>query len=174
MLATADSVATTTGKKQAMKMRKIAGRSPIPNQRIANGIQARGDKLRKKLSVGRNAKRERTWLPSHKPTGIPRRTASMNPVVTRKSEATRSAGKRPVRISSPRPFATAKGDGKTEGGKACKSHSADQIAIATMGTVKGRRTARKGDWFSVMVSKLDLLPFTCPESFPGWPRYAPD
>jgi hypothetical protein len=43
MLAAAFAVARRRGKKQAIKMMKIAGRSPIPNQSMANGAQARGD-----------------------------------------------------------------------------------------------------------------------------------
>ena len=36
----------------------------MPNQRIANGIQASGERLRKKLIAGRKAMRERAsqWL----------------------------------------------------------------------------------------------------------------
>src|SRR6266850_4731460 len=74
----------------------------------------------------------------------------MNPVVTRKSEATRSPGSRPVRTSSPNPRATASGDGKTDGGKTCNSHSADQTAMATKRTRKGSRRALEGIGVSVM------------------------
>ena len=48
-------VESTIGKNAAMKIRKIAGGSPMPSQRIANGIHASGDRLRKKLTIGRNA-----------------------------------------------------------------------------------------------------------------------
>ena len=50
MLATAAAVESTTGKKAAMKIRKMAGASPMPSQRIANGIHASGDRLRKKFT----------------------------------------------------------------------------------------------------------------------------
>src|ERR1044071_1209358 len=68
-------------------------------------------------------------------------TASMNPVVTRKSEATTSCSSRPVRASSPNPLATASGDGKTDGGNNLKNHSADQTATTAASTSKGRRRA---------------------------------
>ena len=57
MFATAALVESTMGKNAAMKIRKIAGGSPMPSQRIANGIQASGDRLLKKLTSGRNAAR---------------------------------------------------------------------------------------------------------------------
>ena len=71
MLATAAQVESTTGKNAAMKIRKIAGGSPMPSQRIANGIQASGDRLRKKLTVGRNACRAHGERPSSRPDGTP-------------------------------------------------------------------------------------------------------
>src|SRR6266478_2153597 len=74
----------------------------------------------------------------------------MNPVVTRKSEATRSLSNLPVRTSSPKPFATASGDGKTDAGKTCNSHRADQTAIARQRTSKGRRRVLVGSGFSVI------------------------
>ncbi len=43
MLEAAFAAARSRGKKQAIKMMKIAGRSPIPNQSMANGAQARGE-----------------------------------------------------------------------------------------------------------------------------------
>ncbi len=48
------------GKTAAMKIRKIAGGSPMPSQRMANGIQASGDRLRKKLTSGSSAARARS------------------------------------------------------------------------------------------------------------------
>jgi hypothetical protein len=43
MLAVDFMVVRSRGKKLVRKIMKIAGISPIPNQRIANGAQARGD-----------------------------------------------------------------------------------------------------------------------------------
>jgi hypothetical protein len=43
MLAVASMVAISRGKKLVRKIMKIAGKSPIPNHRMANGAQARGD-----------------------------------------------------------------------------------------------------------------------------------
>ena len=53
MLATAAIVAMTTGKNEAMKIKKIEGISPMPNHRMAKGIQASGERLRKKLTAGK-------------------------------------------------------------------------------------------------------------------------
>ena len=51
--------ASATGKKVDIKIKKIAGGSPIPNQRMANGIQARGERFRKKFTDGSSASRAR-------------------------------------------------------------------------------------------------------------------
>jgi len=59
MFATAAAVEKTIGKNAAMKMRKIAGASPMPSHRIANGIHASGDRLLKKLMSGSSASRAR-------------------------------------------------------------------------------------------------------------------
>ena len=68
-------VESTTGKKAAMKMRKMAGGSPMPSQRMAKGIQARGERLRKKFTRGRKAWRPRAEWPSSRPAGTPSPTA---------------------------------------------------------------------------------------------------
>jgi hypothetical protein len=81
---------------------------------------------------------------------MPRITASIKPVVTRKSEATRSPSSRPVRISSPRPFATASGEGKTDSGKTCNSQSADHMAMAATRTITGSRRALEASGVSVI------------------------
>src|SRR5678815_6148165 len=124
MFATAAIVANTSGKNDAMKIRKSVGKSPMPNQRMAKGIHARGDRLRKKFISGRNAARARAWLPSQRPTGMPVKTANPNPVVTRNNEATMSSTNRPVRISSTKPRATSIGDGKTDAGNTPDNESA--------------------------------------------------
>ena len=71
MLATAAAVESTTGKKAAMKIRKIAGGSPMPSQRMANGIHASGDRLRKKFTSGSSAARAVAECPSSRPAGMP-------------------------------------------------------------------------------------------------------
>src|SRR5688500_7035029 len=138
MLATAPIVAITVGKKAAIKIRKIVGRSPTPNQRIANGIQASGERLRKKLIVGSSACRARALRPSHNPTGKPVKTESKNPVVTRNNDATRSSTTLPLRASSTKPFATANGDGKTDSGNTFSSDSTVQSSSAPSSTSAGR------------------------------------
>src|SRR5829696_41590 len=139
MLATALIVAITIVKKAAMKIRNMVGRSPTPNQRIANGIHASGERLRKKLTAGNSAARARALRPNHKPTGIPVKTESANPVVTRKSDATMSSNNLPLCASSRKPLATANGDGKTDSGKIFNSDRPVQIDSATSRTSRGRR-----------------------------------
>src|SRR5262245_53580848 len=112
MFATAAIVASATGKKAARKIKKIGDASPTPNQRIANGIHASGDRLRKKLMIGRKAKRAARRCPIHKPIGIPVATAITKPQLTRNSQVVRSVERPPLHISSPKPCATATGDGK--------------------------------------------------------------
>lgn len=72
----------------------------------------------------------------------------MNPVVTRKSEATRSASRRPVRSSSPKPLATAIGEGKTDSGNTRNSQRADQTARANTSTTRGSRCVFESSGFS--------------------------
>src|SRR5579875_2299432 len=86
MAATAEATETAMGKNTDIKMRKMAGGSPTPNQVIAKPIQARGDRLRKKLMLGRRAVRTHGLWPSHRPMGMPRRTAMLNPAATRHRE----------------------------------------------------------------------------------------
>src|SRR5262250_1443116 len=112
MFATAAIVANATGKNADRKIKKIDDESPTPNHRIANGIHASGDRLRKKLMIGRKAKRAARRCPIHKPIGIPVATAITKPQLTRNSEVIRSLKRRPLLISSPKPCATATGDGK--------------------------------------------------------------
>src|SRR5262250_2685975 len=111
MFATAAIVAKTTGKKADRKIKKIDDESPTPNHKIANGIHANGDRLRKKLMIGRKANRAASFCPSHNPIGTPSATAIAKPQLTRKSDVIRSLNRRPLRISSPKPRRTASGDG---------------------------------------------------------------
>src|ERR1700737_2303961 len=157
MLETAETVATTMGKKQAMKIRKIVGRSPMPNQRMANGIHASGERLRKKLIAGKKAARARTWRPNHNPAGTPEKTDSANPVVTRKSDATRSSTNLPLLASSTNALATASGEGKTDWGKTFSSDNADQIRSAANSTSTGRRRAFEGDISAFIVEQMDQI-----------------
>ena len=79
---------------------------------MAKGIQASGERLRKKLAIGKRAKRGMSFCPSHSPIGIPRATAIENPQLTRKSETITSLASRPVRISTSKARTTASGEGK--------------------------------------------------------------
>src|SRR5678815_3723457 len=96
MFSTAATVARTSGKNEAIKIKNTVGKSPTPNHKIAKGIHASGDKLRKKLINGRNAVRVLAWCPSQRPTGTPVNTARANPVVTRNKDATTSSNRRPA------------------------------------------------------------------------------
>src|SRR5579862_7785322 len=112
MLETAAMVARTTGKKAARKIRKMVEASPTPNQRMAKGIQAREDRLRKKFTMGRRARRGVSFCPSQTPIGIPEATAIKKPQLTRNREIMRSFTNRPVRNSSANARTTARGEGK--------------------------------------------------------------
>jgi hypothetical protein len=65
MFATAALVERTMGKNAAMKIRKMAGGSPMPSQRMANGIHASGERLLKKFTIGRNASRAPRRVSQH-------------------------------------------------------------------------------------------------------------
>src|SRR5664279_5380949 len=94
-----------------MKMMKIAGGSPTPNQMIANGIHAIGDSDRKKLIHGRSAARVDAWRPTTRPSGTAKIVAVMKPHATRYKEAIVSSSSRPDAISLPNAFATSIGAG---------------------------------------------------------------
>ena len=79
MFATAAPVESTTGKKAAMKIRKMAGGSPMPSHRMAKGIQASGERLRKKLTRGRNAWRARAEWPRSETGGHAQRHGEQEP-----------------------------------------------------------------------------------------------
>src|SRR5450432_710549 len=105
-------VANASGKKLAINIRKIAGLSPIWNQRMAKGIQANGERKRKKFSMGVKAFLAYRCCPSHNPAGMPKVAEITNPTATRHREAITSLIKRPALISSRRLFHTAPGEGK--------------------------------------------------------------
>src|ERR1700754_537531 len=142
------------GKNVVMKIRKMAGASPIPNQRIAKGIQASGERLRKKLTIGSSALRARTRVPSHSPAGTPSRIANVNPVPTRKSDATMSVAKRPVEASSISPFTTVHGAGKAEEGKTPLQASSPHIARKMSAVPHGAH-----DLLDASLSTVKLLPW---------------
>src|SRR5580704_4794137 len=141
MFAAAAIVASTRGKNTDKKMRNVADASPTPNQRIANGIQASGDRLRKKLTTGRKAARAHAFCPIQRPIGIPVRAARRNPKVTRKSDVTRSVKRRPFRISSAKPRTTSSGAGKALAWNTPLAQTALHIAIRAATTSSGRPTA---------------------------------
>ncbi len=140
MLATAAVVESTTGKKAAMKIRKTAGASPMPSQRIANGIHASGDRLRKKFTSGRNASRARAEWPSSRPAGTPRPTARKNPRPTRNSDAIASLTSLKFDSSATSPRATAHGVGKSDSG----NQPIDAIAAHTATSAAGPASASHG------------------------------
>jgi hypothetical protein len=117
MSCTAFIAVTISGKSDARKIRKIAERSPTPNQRMAKGIQASGERLRKKLTAGSSAALAAAACPRKSPRGTLNTTASTNPMLTRKSDAMRSVQSLPVTISSRKPSRTSVGEGKADLGK---------------------------------------------------------
>ena len=62
-----------------MKIRKIAARSPTPNQRMASGIQARGEMGRRIWLRGLKAISPRRYQPMVRPSGIARMAAKSKP-----------------------------------------------------------------------------------------------
>src|SRR3954454_8460687 len=92
-------------------MRKTADESPTPNQRTAKGIHASGERLRKKLTRGRKARRAAKCWPNQIPMGKAVKTASTNPMLTLKREVVISTNSRAVLISSTKPLATSCGEG---------------------------------------------------------------
>src|ERR1700722_14614651 len=103
MLWTALMAVSSKEKKQPTKIRKIAERSPTPNQRMAIGIQARGEIGRKICTSGLNAISARRYQPFVRPRGIAVTAAKRKPHVTRKREATTYLSNNPCCKRSPRP-----------------------------------------------------------------------
>src|SRR5688572_19737266 len=114
--ATATIVASARGKNVAIKMRKMAGLSPIWNQRIAKGIHAKGERKRKKFNIGTKALRALSFRPSQSPSGIPNKVATLNPMATRHKDATISFRSLPDVTSSSKLINTAFGDGRAYAG----------------------------------------------------------
>src|SRR4051812_30608126 len=110
-LAAADIVASTMGKKAERKIRKIGEASPTPNHRIANGIHARGERLRKKFTIGRNAFLASNPSPNHNPPGIPVKIPSANPQAPRNIDVIGSVNNRPLPPPPQKPGKTASGAG---------------------------------------------------------------
>src|ERR1035438_8059471 len=142
MLATAAIVARTTGKNAARKMRKMVAASPTPNHRMANGIQASGDRLRKKFTIGSSARRAFKTCPSQRPAGRPNSTASAKPQLTRKRETTRSFGSRELRSSRPSARRTAQGEGKALSWNRPDAQTIVQTPTSKAATARGSRTER--------------------------------
>src|ERR1700761_6899788 len=111
IVATDDIIDSINGKKVAMKIRKMAGLSPIWNHRMANGIHASGERNRKKLSSGKKSLREAACCPSNRPTGIPSTADNKKPITTRHSDATTSSISLPDLISSSKLLKTSEGEG---------------------------------------------------------------
>ena len=101
------------GKKQPTKMRKMAARSPTPNQRMAIGIQASGEIGRKICTSGLKAISARRYQPIVSPRGIAVTAARRKPQVTRKSEATTYFSSSPCCRRSPMPRTTPHGPGSS-------------------------------------------------------------
>src|SRR5262249_9386526 len=121
-----------------------------PSQRMAKGIQASGDRLRKKLTRGRNAARARAEWPRSRPTGTPRATARRKPAETRKSEAIESSTSRPLLSSWTRARATASGCGKGDSGKKPSAATTAHAATSARKPRRARRGVRGLEWVSVM------------------------
>ena len=108
---------------------------------MANGIQASGERLRKKLTIGSSARRAFKTCPSQRPAGRPNSTASAKPQLTRKKETTRSFGSRELR-SSPRARRTARGEGKALSWNRPDAQTSVQTPTSKAATARGSRTER--------------------------------
>src|SRR5450631_4241929 len=130
-------VANTTGKNAERNIRNIGDASPTPNHRIAKGIHANGDRLRKKLTIGRNAFLAINPWPIQRPTGIPEITAKAKPQVTRNIEVIRSVNKRPLTNSSRNARITASGAGNALSWKTTHRQTMVQRNIKAATNAKG-------------------------------------
>src|SRR6266540_2334832 len=111
MFCTAAMADTVIGNTLARNIRKIGARSSTPNQRIATGIHAMGEMGRSIWIIGLNAWNARPYQPSNRPKGTPKATASPNPQVTRKSDATMYFRSSPFSANSRIPRTTSIGLG---------------------------------------------------------------
>src|ERR1700685_3878799 len=100
-------------KKQPTKIRKIAERSPTPNQRMAIGIHARGEIGRKIWTSRLNAISARRYQPIASPSGMAITAARRKPHVTRNREATTYFSSNPCCKRSPMPRSVCHGPGKS-------------------------------------------------------------
>ena len=125
-----------------MKIRKIAGGSPMPSQRMANGIQASGERLRKKFTSGRNAWRAQRRVPEQEARRHAQEHGQEEPA-RRRGRATRSASsrRRPLRSSATRPRATASGWGNSDAGRRRATPRPPRRRRAAPGR-RGRSTGR--------------------------------
>ena len=79
------------GKNAVMKIRKMEGTSPMPNQRIAKGIQARGERLRKEIHRREKGEPNPDAQTQPEADRDSERHREPNPIVTRNNEATMSS-----------------------------------------------------------------------------------
>src|SRR5450631_3205458 len=135
-------VANTTGKNADRKIRKIGEASPTPNHKIAKGIHANGERLRKKLTIGRNAFLASSPWPNQSPAGMPVITADAKPQVTRNIEVIRSVNKRPLTSSSRKARRTARGAGNALSWKIPLRQTTVQRKMKAATTAKGKAS----DW----------------------------
>ena len=137
--ATAALVARTIGKNAVMKIRKIDGTSPMPNQRIANGIHASGERLRKKFTAGSSARRTRSAQPepeTERDAERHRQAEAHGHAEQRRDDVVERASR--DRAFSTNPRATSTGEGNAVDGKTSKRDSAVQSKRATSATPTGR------------------------------------
>src|SRR5439155_7144313 len=140
MFCTAAIAETVIGKTLARKIRKIGAASLTPNHKIATGIQAIGEIGRRICRIGLKAWKARVYQPSSSPTGTPMSTASVNPHVTRKSDATMYLKSRPFCTSSMMPRRTLPGVGNKS---LCEIRTARPHAVKNNASIPTARTVRQ-------------------------------
>ena len=107
---------------------------------MAKGIQARGERFRKKFIGGSSANRARRLRPIHSPTGMPSATARKKPSVTRNNDAVRSVASLPLRISSANARPTAAGEGNALSWNTRACHTKVQSSVSAANVTSGRKT----------------------------------
>ena len=127
MPATAAIVESAIVGSAAITIRKITAPCPMPIQKMANGIQASGERERKKFRSGKSARRAPSTVPRIIPSGTPAATLSAYPVATRDKDASVSCNKLPLANSSRKPVTNAAGVGKNCSDKYPRALASHQI-----------------------------------------------
>ena len=122
------------GKKVAMKMMKNAESSPMPNQRIARGIQAIGGIGLNISIIGVIVLRKNRFRPKNSPKAVPTSRPTKKPTIVRFRLAKTCGRISPLTVKSTITFATSNGEGRIKlfNSKCKASQAAEKSAIDTI------------------------------------------